>query len=271
MVVVAEDVAAETSAADAMEATDEIETAAAGEAETEATAQEMIEAPVVSLLGIALAIGTVENLHHGAVIVRNDLKAVHGEEATPVDEIEEVTMAENHRGRHEMLLVEANHHGRVATRGAKEVTAGMLREPHEVMKALRAAVALREVAELLVEIKHRAEIARQVILGAATPLHRVTPAAGDRRAPELRVKVHGAQRVQLQMQARGAQRVLLEQTLEAGEIKVQQEALADGETNRKRKIDLTVGVMQAPQATGLQREISQAGNFFIAPICHVQT
>jgi hypothetical protein len=58
VVVVAEDVAAETSAADAMEATDEIETAAAGEAETEATAQEMIEAPVVSLLGIALAIGT---------------------------------------------------------------------------------------------------------------------------------------------------------------------------------------------------------------------
>ena len=58
VVVVAEDVAAETSAADAMEATDEIETAAAGEAETEAIAQEMIEAPVGSLLGIALATGT---------------------------------------------------------------------------------------------------------------------------------------------------------------------------------------------------------------------
>merc|ERR1719468_451864 len=231
----------------------------------------MIEAPVGSLLGIALATGTVGNLRHGAVIGKKGQRGGPGEEATPVDEIEEETMAENHPGRHEMLLAEENRHGPVAMRGAKEVTAGMLREHHEVMKDLGAAVALREVAELLVEIKHRAAIARQVILGAATQLQRVTQAAGDRRAPELRVKVPGAQRVQLQMRARGAQRVLLEQTPEAGEIKVQQEALADGEANRKRKTGQTVGVMQAPQATGLQKEISQAGNFFIAPICHVQT
>ena len=57
VVVVVGDVAEETSAADAMEATEEIETAAAGEAETEAIGPEMIEALVVNLLGIVLATG----------------------------------------------------------------------------------------------------------------------------------------------------------------------------------------------------------------------
>jgi len=264
VVVVVGDVAEETSAADAMEATEEIETAAAGEAETEAIGPEMIEALVVNLLGIVLATGKVESLHLGAVIVINDTKAVHGEEATQVDEIEEETMVENRPGRREMLLVEANHHGLVGMPGAKVATARMLREHHEKITALLE-VALQEVAE------RHAEIARQVILRAATLLNRVTQAAGDRRAPELPVKVHGVQRVQLQVQARGAQRVLLEQTLEAGEIKVRLEALVDGETNHKRKIGLTVGVMQAPRATGLQKEISQAGNFFTSSICHVQT
>jgi len=268
VVVVAEDVVGEISVADAMEVTDEIETAVAGEAETEAIAPEMTEAPVVSLLGTAPTIETAESLRHGAVIVINDLKAVHGEEATPVDEIE---MAASHRGQRETLLAEANHHGPVEMQGAKEETAGMLQEHLEEMKAvLGVVVALQEVAELLVEIKHRAEIARQAVRGA-TLLHRVSQAAGDRRALELRAKALGAQRVQLQMQARGAQRVLLEQMPVVGEIKVQQETLAGGETSHKRKIDQTVGVMQAPQATGLQKEINQAGNFFIAPICHVQT
>ena len=58
VVVVAEDVVGEISVADAMEVTDEIETAVAGEAETEAIAPEMTEAPVVSLLGTAPTIET---------------------------------------------------------------------------------------------------------------------------------------------------------------------------------------------------------------------